>query len=524
MPGSATSSNGRPTDWSPLAAVDPVPGDPDEVSRSARRFRDVADTLAEQAAALDRLADDSSQVAKTVGALKETSASLSARLRGAVERYRSTADALAAYERELGEAQGESAGALVEARDAEARQHAAHAALRASSGTVPLPAPGADAAAVAARESAEEQRVAARGLAQACADEAAEDLAAARQRLDLAVEARDEAAERARRAVEAACDGDALADRWYDAVLDALDPLRDWSREHTDLLRLVADVAGVVATVAGVVAFVAAFVPGGQAVAAVAAVVSAAAGVVSLAAHLLLLLADEASWKDVAGDVVGLATLGLGKVGVLALKTAAPVLRDLPRTATAVHDASSLAVRRFTEVAGRVGGTVPEGTDVAALARRLATEGGGDLKREVAALLGTSTTRAKTVVSATRGAWRSVDAGARAVQDLAAARLRMPTAGEFWGFGDAAWRPARSAAEVVEVVTTLPPAAVRATGRATWSFLTREVPREGGAALATGVGGTAAAVASWALQTRSEVRGLPEKVRDVQDWVGGSGR
>ncbi len=46
----------RPTDWSPLAGSDPVPGDPDEVERAARSLADMAEEITRQTANLRRLA------------------------------------------------------------------------------------------------------------------------------------------------------------------------------------------------------------------------------------------------------------------------------------------------------------------------------------------------------------------------------------------------------------------------------------------------------------------------------------
>ena len=46
----------RPTDWSPLAGSDPVPGDPDEVERAAKSLADMAEEITRQTANLTRLA------------------------------------------------------------------------------------------------------------------------------------------------------------------------------------------------------------------------------------------------------------------------------------------------------------------------------------------------------------------------------------------------------------------------------------------------------------------------------------
>ncbi|HEX5292778.1 MAG TPA: hypothetical protein VFX25_28240, partial [Streptosporangiaceae bacterium] len=46
----------RPPDFEPLADSDPVPGDPDEISRLGRRYADTAAEIARQAGNLHKLA------------------------------------------------------------------------------------------------------------------------------------------------------------------------------------------------------------------------------------------------------------------------------------------------------------------------------------------------------------------------------------------------------------------------------------------------------------------------------------
>lgn len=40
----------RPVDWTPLAASDPVPGDPEAVAALARRYQQTADAIEQTAA------------------------------------------------------------------------------------------------------------------------------------------------------------------------------------------------------------------------------------------------------------------------------------------------------------------------------------------------------------------------------------------------------------------------------------------------------------------------------------------
>ncbi|WP_345711143.1 putative T7SS-secreted protein, partial [Kineococcus glutinatus] len=102
---------GRPVDWHPLAAADPVPGDPYEVRRTAADLRQVALLVEQQAAALRRMsgADWRGHSAQE---FDSTAAELSDRLGQARERYAATAAALQEYAPALELAQDASLRAL----------------------------------------------------------------------------------------------------------------------------------------------------------------------------------------------------------------------------------------------------------------------------------------------------------------------------------------------------------------------------------------------------------------------------
>ena len=86
----------RPPDFEPLAGSDPVPGDPDRVAFIARRYRDTAAEIAQQAANLRTLSQQAAGGWKgKAGKVFSSHASdLADRISKAQGRYAATGDAL----------------------------------------------------------------------------------------------------------------------------------------------------------------------------------------------------------------------------------------------------------------------------------------------------------------------------------------------------------------------------------------------------------------------------------------------
>lgn len=278
----------RPVDWSPLAGSDPVPGDPTAVSAAATRCRNAASEMTTQAAGLRRLAAADGWEAEAAEAFRGAAEDAAGKLDQAHGRYSTVAGALAAYAPDLVQAQTDSAQALCDAKAAELAARTAAAA--APTGSLP--------------DDATTEQVDDRKDQQTCSDRAAGDasdaLAAARRKLDAAVELRDKSARRAEEAIHEAVNDDGLKDSRWEKV-------KNWVSENADWISAVAEIASWVATGLMVVAL---FIPGVNLIA------LAAIGLtlIALAGHSLLAASGEGSWVDVGLDVFALVTLGAGRL------------------------------------------------------------------------------------------------------------------------------------------------------------------------------------------------------------------
>ncbi|WP_329677004.1 hypothetical protein [Cellulomonas sp.] len=289
----------RPYSWFPLAAVDPVPGDPQAVLSGGLRYRDVADKISSAASLLGDLTSTSAAgaVSDAVDTIRDASAKVAAEITTAHGRYRDVGDALVAYAQELSRAQEGSLQALHAAQSAQQALDHASAQVRTSARAL-------DDAVDEAERTVHQTRL---HRARTSRDEADASLSRARGDLEEAVALRDQAARRAIDAIEASTGSDDLNDGWWD----------NWGSK---VAHAVSSVAGMIASVAGVAALVLAWVPVlGEALAAVAVI----AGAVALVADIALLIAGEGDWKSVALGVLGLATFGAGRVAGVALKMGA---------------------------------------------------------------------------------------------------------------------------------------------------------------------------------------------------------
>ncbi len=172
---------GRPADWQPLAAGDPIPGHPEQLVSLAGQLTTRAHGLDRIAAQVKALQPGSLWTGLAALAYDEHRAELPPRLAEMGRRQVEAARAVQAYAHELSAAQATSLRALAEAKDAERRRVAAGNGLRAIQGT--------PAAAQQAR------------IYQARLADAEGDLAHARHLLGQAVQQRDDGAQRAAKTV-----------------------------------------------------------------------------------------------------------------------------------------------------------------------------------------------------------------------------------------------------------------------------------------------------------------------------------
>jgi hypothetical protein len=310
----------RPSSWYPLAGSDPVPGDPGKVTASGERYRTVAAAIESAATRLRQLTSqtDGNQ-SDAVEAIRDNSAKVAGEISKADGRYMVVGDALVTYARQLAQAQAESLQALYVA------QAAQHAVDQASSDVTRT-----------ARSLDETTDETERGVyqsklnhARSSRDAADASLARARQDLEAAVSLRDQAAQQAISSIESKTDNDGLNDGW-------------WENWGSELFNTVSKVFSGLASVFGVLALVLAWVPVlGEALAAVALI----AGAVALVADIVLKIAGEGSWVNIAIGVLGLVTFGAGRIAGAALKVGSRAALGSARLAAGSAAAASPAVR-----------------------------------------------------------------------------------------------------------------------------------------------------------------------------------
>jgi hypothetical protein len=334
---------GRPTDWAPLADTDPVPGDAYEVAVLGRRFQATAQEISAAAQRLRTMCTDVYWDSAAGEAFRQQSVQTAGKLSAAFDRYSAAAEALGTdpanpspstaarpnYAGALDQAQAISLRALQPAQDAATTQQTTLSRLRTEYGQwlapdslspgasghlpppLPLVLPGPAGAATAADIVALVRRY----------NAAADTIAGSRGMVTQAAALRDEAAGNAAGLIEEVIGSDGLADTFWDRFTNFID-------EHAALLQTISEVAGWVATVAGTLALVVGWIPFvGQALAAVLGTVALAASVVTLLSDALLKLGGEGSWFDIALDVIAVASFGLGRAAVGALKDSSMLAR-----------------------------------------------------------------------------------------------------------------------------------------------------------------------------------------------------
>lgn len=265
----------RPTDWSPLAGSDPVPGDADELAALALRYRRTADAITSAATALDKIHDSGTAwegesgtefAAKT----RETADAI----RKAYDRYDGTAEALSTYATSLGEVQDE-ADALL--RQAKAAQDDLEAAERARDGAEPD------------QRSSHDTRV----------DDARSRVDSLVNRVDSLRDRWDSAGNTAASRIEDITENDGLKDGFWDDV--------------DGVVAAITDVMGKLSALFGVLALICAVVPGLQPFAALFGALALITGLISLAGNLYLKGRGDASWGDVLWDLAGVLSFGAGR-------------------------------------------------------------------------------------------------------------------------------------------------------------------------------------------------------------------
>jgi hypothetical protein len=351
----------RPADWSPLAAADPVPGDPEDIAALGRRFRATAAEIEQAASRLRAMCTDEFWDSDAGAAFRQRSDDTAGKLAKAYARYDAAATALGTdsgdttpstpgsprYTGALYQAQKLSAQALLSAQDAAATQRQAmsqlHGSLASAGGQVLAAgglnlAPGAltpdPSGHLPIRPGEPAEATALKGRYNSAADQ----IHAARGLLTEAEQIRDAAARNASRLINEVISRDGLTDSFWDHVTNFID-------EHAGLLAAISKVAGWIATVAGTLALAVGWIPVvGQVLAAVLGTVALIASVVMLIADGLLKIGGKGSWLDIGLDVIAVASFGLGRAATGALKDSALLARS-----TAAEEGYKTAVSTLME-------------------------------------------------------------------------------------------------------------------------------------------------------------------------------
>ncbi|MER7574595.1 hypothetical protein [Streptomyces sp. NPDC126514] len=292
----------RPADhrWEVLGETgDPVPGDLHDMQALARRFAATAKTITDTAAALRRIGNLESWDSEAGRAFAEKANATAKTVSKAHDRYADAGSALKEYCTELEAVQGEADKLLTQAETkagdlSTAKSNAAN------------PPKGTD---DAGQDKLDKKAADLQG-----------DLDGLREQLAGLKTRHREAGDKAAKKIHDTTEGDGLNDSW-------LDDLRD-------TLKLVSDITGAIAAVCGLLALCVGWIPViGQALAAVLGTIALIATAISLVCHVLLAVNGDGSWGDVAMDVLGLATFGIGRVFSAGAKMAATVGRSRVWTA-----------------------------------------------------------------------------------------------------------------------------------------------------------------------------------------------
>ena len=307
----------RPTDWTPLGHdADPVPGDPETISREAAHLTRVEQQIADQVAALRAIAgsgDDGALQGHYSEKIRSSASDLAGQLAKVEGRYREVSSALNQWVPDLEHAQSQSLTALNEAE----------APYQKLNQAVILPS-GPDLTA-AQKQSIQDYHTS--------MDRAQADLDAAKARLTRAVGLRDQQAARCASAINKAID-DGVKDSWWDHV-------KDWVDRNAGWLKTAANVLGWIATG---LALLALLIPGLN-------IVALAFLGAMLLIHTMLAAAGDGSWLDVGLDVLALATLGTGKLVTAMAREAVTGAEDAVATA-AGRAAAKAAIREDSPALG----------------------------------------------------------------------------------------------------------------------------------------------------------------------------
>lgn len=259
----------RPRDWHPLAADDPVPGDPDAILEEVAHMRQVAAMLRAEAKDLRLISQGQGLKGRYADALRDGAGELEAHLRETAGRYERVHAELVGWAHELADL-----------------QTAADRVVRAAQAEVASSFEDTDSSGGA--EGDGEDRV-----------------ALYRASLARVIAQRDERAACYASRIHGDID-DTIKDSWWERCKDAVDDYQRVISLAVDVMSWVATgiaIAAITMTPAGWVAGLALWLTFGV-----------------LAGHLLLAAAGDGSWADIAMDLFGVLTMQVGATALRSLR------------------------------------------------------------------------------------------------------------------------------------------------------------------------------------------------------------
>jgi hypothetical protein len=274
-------------DWSPLDLdSDPVHADPDMVSAAQKRYQHIAETIDDATAKLQKIVDTNSDslAGQYVEGLKSEAGSLKDRLSKAAVRYHDVAGEIGKYKPDLDRGLSETSGALDDAEAADTAQIKAR--------SMPDPQKSQDGTV----SPDEQQKGTDKNKATADADS---KMAAAKTRLNNALDALNVAGKRF---------GDAVNCKKYD------DGLSDSYKDKLDAV--MAKISQIFAIIGMVLAVLAILIPGVDVLVFAGVVASA----IALTADIVLYADGKGSVLDVVLGALGLGLAGLGAIASVAAK------------------------------------------------------------------------------------------------------------------------------------------------------------------------------------------------------------
>ncbi|MEU8978899.1 hypothetical protein [Streptomyces sp. NPDC048309] len=289
---------GRPRDWHPVADSDPIPGDPDQVAALGRKLRKTAEELERQIRNLKAVAEVDAWDSKAGKEFREKAKGNVRKLEAAFKRYDTAADALGTkvaeigggyqdklnakptnYASDLNRAQEIADASLKDAKDADERKGAAQHSLDGLT----------EKEKEDKKKGFEEKR-----------DAAGDDITAAREKISQAKEIRDNAAKRAREAIDDVISHDSLKDSFWDKF-------DDWVEGIGTFFSNAAAWLGVVSLLVGWIPII------GQALAGILGSLAMIATLISTVTTVIQVIRGDKGWTDLALAVAGFAMMGVGK-------------------------------------------------------------------------------------------------------------------------------------------------------------------------------------------------------------------